>query len=49
MCDRFLLLASGRLVGQGSLDELRARTGLPGASLEDVFLALTPAETAACA
>jgi ABC-2 type transport system ATP-binding protein len=49
ICDRFLLLAGGRLVGQGSLAELRARTHLPDGSLEDVFLALTPSETLACA
>ena len=39
ICDRFLLLADGRLRGVGTLDELRARTGK--AALEDVFLALT--------
>jgi ABC-2 type transport system ATP-binding protein len=49
ICDRFLLLAGGRLVGQGSLAELRDRTGLRDGTLEDVFLALTPRETLACA
>jgi ABC-2 type transport system ATP-binding protein len=49
ICDRFLLLSLGRLVGDGSLPELRARTGLPDGSLEDVFLALTPTDTLACA
>ena len=49
ICDDFLLLAAGRLVGQGSLAELRTRTRLPEGSLEDVFLALTPAESLACA
>jgi ABC-2 type transport system ATP-binding protein len=49
ICDRFLLLAGGRLVGQGSLAELREQTGLPQGSLEDVFLALTPTASAACA
>jgi ABC-2 type transport system ATP-binding protein len=39
VCDRFVLLADGRLRGVGTLDELRARTGR--ARLEDVFLALT--------
>ena len=28
MCDRFVLLADGRVCGFGSLDELRAQTGL---------------------
>jgi ABC-type multidrug transport system ATPase subunit len=41
VCDRFVLLADGRLRGQGTLDELRAQTGKPAAGLEDVFLALT--------
>jgi ABC-type multidrug transport system ATPase subunit len=41
VCDRFVLLAGGRVRGSGTLDELRARTALPSAQLEDVFLALT--------
>jgi len=41
VCDRFVLLAGGAVQGVGSLDELRARTGLASATLEDVFLALT--------
>jgi ABC-2 type transport system ATP-binding protein len=41
VCDRFVLLADGRLRGIGSLDELRARTGQAAGGLEDVFLALT--------
>jgi ABC-2 type transport system ATP-binding protein len=39
VCDRFVLLADGRLRGAGTLDELRTRTGTAG--LEDAFLALT--------
>src|SRR5262245_11855052 len=41
VCDRFVLLADGRLRGIGTLDELRSRTGNPSAGLEEVFLALT--------
>src|ERR1700719_522602 len=41
VCDRFVLLAGGRVRGHESLDELRRRTGQAGAGLEDVFLALT--------
>jgi ABC-2 type transport system ATP-binding protein len=41
ICDRLLLLSSGRLVAIGTLEELRERAGLPGANLEEVFLALT--------
>jgi ABC-type multidrug transport system ATPase subunit len=41
VCDRFVLLAGGRVRGSGTLDELRKRTGQISAGLEDVFLALT--------
>jgi len=41
VCDRFILLSGGRLRGDGTLDRLRARTGLPAAHLEEIFLALT--------
>ena len=41
VCDRFVLLADGRVRGIGTLDELRARSGKHAAGLEDVFLALT--------
>jgi ABC-type multidrug transport system ATPase subunit len=41
VCDRFVLLAGGRVRGSGTLDELRARTSLGSAGLEEVFLALT--------
>jgi ABC-2 type transport system ATP-binding protein len=44
MCDRLVLLSRGRVVGAGTLAELRALAGLadaPGAGLEEVFLALT--------
>jgi branched-chain amino acid transport system permease protein len=41
VCDRFVLLAGGRVRGTGTLDELRGLTGQVGAGLEDVFLALT--------
>jgi ABC-2 type transport system ATP-binding protein len=41
VCDRLTLLSSGRIVGEGSIEELRTSTNLPGAGIEDVFLALT--------
>jgi ABC-2 type transport system ATP-binding protein len=41
VCDRFVLLADGKMRGVGTLDELRARIGKPAAGLEDVFLELT--------
>jgi ABC-2 type transport system ATP-binding protein len=41
VCDRLVLLSAGRVVGEGTLDELRAKTGLAEGGVEDVFLALT--------
>src|SRR5262249_61519215 len=41
VCDRFVLLAEGRVRGAGTLAELRAHAGNPAAGLEDIFLALT--------
>jgi len=41
VCDRFALLADGRIRGVGTLEELRARANRPGGNLEDIFLALT--------
>jgi ABC-2 type transport system ATP-binding protein len=41
VCDRFVLLAGGRVRATGTLHELRKRTGQISAGLEDVFLALT--------
>jgi ABC-2 type transport system ATP-binding protein len=46
LCDRFVLLSSGRVCGEGSLAELTAlaaarSSGTPPPNFEDVFLALT--------
>jgi ABC-2 type transport system ATP-binding protein len=41
VCDRFVMLSQGRVRGLGTLDELRSRTGLARAGLEEIFLALT--------
>ena len=46
VCDRLLLLSNGCVLGFGSLDELRVLNGLPGASLEELFLALNSHQTA---
>jgi len=40
VCDRFVLLAGGRVRGAGTREELRAQASRPSGSLEDVFLAL---------
>jgi ABC-type multidrug transport system ATPase subunit len=42
LCDRLALLSSGKTVGEGTLDALRAVAGVGGsAGIEEVFLALT--------
>lgn len=40
LAQRIGIIARGRLLAEGSLDELRVQAGLPGATLEDVFLRL---------
>ena len=40
MADRIGIIAHGRLIAEGTLDELRERAGSGGASLEDTFLEL---------
>ena len=41
MADRIGVISHGRLIAEGTLDELRGRFGRAGASLEDMFLAIT--------
>ena len=41
VCDRLVLLSRGRVVGEGTLEELRAQAGVRDGGLEEVFLALT--------
>jgi ABC-2 type transport system ATP-binding protein len=41
VCDRLVLLSGGRVVGEGTLAELQAKTKLPEAGVEEIFLALT--------
>jgi ABC-2 type transport system ATP-binding protein len=41
VCDRLVLLSGGRVVGEGTIDELRARANLTDGGVEEIFLALT--------
>jgi ABC-2 type transport system ATP-binding protein len=43
LVDRIGILRGGELVAEGTLAELRTRTGQDGATLEDIFLALAVA------
>jgi ABC-2 type transport system ATP-binding protein len=47
MADRIGVIAHGRLIAEGTLDELRAQTGAHATSLEDTFLALVAEQAAA--
>ena len=40
MADRIGVISGGRLIAEGTLEELRERVGRQGASLEDMFLSL---------
>jgi len=41
VCDRLVMLSGGRVVGEGSIDELRAQAKLSAGGVEEIFLALT--------
>jgi ABC-type multidrug transport system ATPase subunit len=41
VCDRLVLLSEGNVVGEGTIDELRAQASLSAGGLEEIFLALT--------
>jgi ABC-2 type transport system ATP-binding protein len=47
MADRIGVIAGGRLIAQGTLDELRGQAGQSAVSLEDTFLALVADEAEA--
>jgi len=46
MADRIGVIAGGRLIAEGTLDELRLKTGATATSLEDTFLTLVAEEAA---
>jgi ABC-2 type transport system ATP-binding protein len=43
-CDRFVIIHEGRIYVQGTLSELRKLSGMPGASLDEMYLALIEGE-----
>jgi ABC-2 type transport system ATP-binding protein len=47
MADRIGVIADGKLIAEGTLDELRLQTGKSDTSLEDTFLALVAEQAAA--
>jgi ABC-2 type transport system ATP-binding protein len=47
MADRIGVIAHGRLIAEGTLEDLRAQTGKHGTSLEDTFLTLLAEQDAA--
>ena len=46
MAERIGVIANGRLIAEGTLDELRTQTGQAGETLEEVFLTLVAADNA---
>jgi ABC-2 type transport system ATP-binding protein len=49
MADRIGIIKDGKLLIEGSLEELRTQAGQQGQSLEDVFLSLTATQPVAAA
>ncbi|TFF97186.1 MAG: ATP-binding cassette domain-containing protein, partial [Promethearchaeota archaeon] len=45
ICDRIGIIHKGKMVGIGTIDELRQQSNKLGASLEEVFLRLTEQDT----
>jgi len=47
ICSRVTIMSEGSVLAEGSVQELRSMVGLPGSSLEEVFLKLTKSEDVA--
>jgi ABC-2 type transport system ATP-binding protein len=43
-CDRFVILHQGRVVLEGTLDEMRKELKLPSATLDDIYIEMTKEE-----
>jgi ABC-2 type transport system ATP-binding protein len=44
MCSRITIMNEGRIIAEGTVQELRSKAGMPGSTLEDTFLKLTGSE-----
>jgi ABC-2 type transport system ATP-binding protein len=45
-CDRFVILHEGKVRAKGTLSELQSQFGMPNATLDDIYIALTKEEKA---
>jgi ABC-2 type transport system ATP-binding protein len=41
VCDRLVMLSAGQVVGEGTIDQLRAQARITEGGVEEIFLALT--------
>jgi ABC-2 type transport system ATP-binding protein len=41
ICDRIVIMYNGKILADGTTEELRSNAGIPGSTLEEVFLKLT--------
>ena len=41
LCDHVAIMYQGKIVANGTMTELRSQSGLPGSTLEEVFLKIT--------
>ncbi len=46
VCGKITILNEGSIIAEGTVQELRAKAGMPGSTLEDIFLKLTGSEDA---
>jgi ABC-2 type transport system ATP-binding protein len=47
VCHSIVIMNEGRIIAEGTAQELRSKAGMPGSSLEDTFLKLTGSEDTA--
>ncbi len=44
ICDRVVIMSLGSILAEGTIQDLKRRAGMPGSSLEDIFLKITGTE-----